>query len=483
MNAELSVNSPQWGRKATEVLKQNISREFRVAALVSIAHLPLGLVLYNAGPLAIIHPVIVFVFGLYLAVKRQVVLGNVVLVAGYIVGAEVLWRMAGIPIYWESGKYMSAAIMIIALLRRRRFRIPPVPVVYFVLLLPSCLLTIAGYDLSRGFPIISFTMSGPFLLLVSCWFFHNARLSPVEFKRLLMVIMLPLLSVALTTLFYTVSNEDLQFTGESNLATSGGFGPNQVSSMLGLGVFLSLAGLILFEKRPRFSIYFAVSALFMAALSVMTFSRGGIYNAIGAVLILILFQTRNVSTGLKRMTPLLILATIFVLVIFPYLNSFTGGALEERFEDTGTTNRWEIIEADIQVFLEDPLFGVGAGASREGRKRFLEFGAVSHTEFSRLLSEHGIFGLAALAAIAFLVFTNLRRPNSTPGKAFIAGAIAWSFFFMMNAGMRLAAPSFMLGLAFVTIGSVRTNFPPGAIKRNIQSLRRRIPVGKVSKSR
>jgi len=481
MNAELSVNSPL-GQKAIEVLNQRTSREFRIIALVSIIHLPLGLVLYNAGQLAILHPAIVFAFGVYLATKKKVALSIVVLVVSYIVGAEVLWRMAKIPIYWESGKYMSASIMIIALLVRRRLRIPPVAAVYFLLLLPSCFLILAGSNFSRISEILSFTMSGPFLFLICCWFFQSTGLRPFEFKRLLIVAMLPLLSVALTTLFYTVANEDLQFTGESNLATSGGFGPNQVSSMLGLGVFLSLAGLILFEKRSRFSIYFAVSALFMAALSVMTFSRGGIYNAIGAVLVLILFQSRNISTSLKRVAPLFVLAAIFLLVIFPYLNSFTGGALEERFDDTGTTNRWEILEADIQVFLENPLFGVGVGESREARKRLLEFGAVSHTEFSRLLSEHGAFGLGALAALAIMVFTNLRRPNSTPGKAFIAGAIAWSFFFMMNAGMRLAAPSFMLGLAFVTIGSMRPNLAR-AVERNMQSIRTRIPVGKDPKAR
>lgn len=276
-----------------------------------------------------------------------------------------------------------------------------------------------------------------------------------QLRRLLIAVILPLLSVAVTTLFYAVSNEDIQFTGESNFATSGGFGPNQVSSMLGLGVFLALAGLVLFKKRSRFGVYFAVSAVFLAAMSVLTFSRGGIYNAIGGILVLTLFHFRDLSSGVKRLAPLLILFAVFVLVIFPYLDAFTGGALEERFEDTGTTNRWEIIEADLEVFMEQPIFGVGVGQSSDSRKRFLGFGAVSHTELTRLLSEHGIFGLGALFSLAMVVAINLLRPNSKSGKAFIAGAAAWSFLFMMNAGMRLAAPSFMLGIACLTVANMR----------------------------
>lgn len=455
MNAELSINLSKMGHQRHAVPNQGTSREFRIAAIVSIVHLPLGLLLYNAGPFAILHPLLSFGIGLLLAMKRQVPLVNVALAVAYIIGSEILWRMAGIPIFWESGKYMSAVILIVALLRRHKLQIPVIPASYFVLLLPGCLIVLTGSSLSRLTQTLSFNLSGPMLLAVSCWFFHHVKLRPFEFKRLLIVCILPLLSVAFTTMFYTVSTEELQFTGESNAATSGGFGPNQVSSMLGLGVFLSMAGFVLFNKRSRFGVFFAVSALFMAALSVLTFSRGGIYNAVGAVLILILFQARDLSKGIKVAAPVLILGTVFIMFIFPYLNSFTGGALEDRFEDTGTTNRWEIIEADVKVFLENPFLGAGVGESRTVRKQFIEFSAASHTEFSRLLSEHGVFGLAALALMAVLVVTNLRRPNSRPGKAFIAGAISWSFLFMMNAGMRLAAPSFMLGLAYVTIANLR----------------------------
>src|SRR5699024_9430871 len=106
-------------------------------------------------------------------------------------------------------------------------------------------------------------------------------------------------------------------------------------------------------------VYFGISALFLAALSVMTFSRGGIYNAAGGILILTIFHFRNLATGIKRAIPVLVMAAVFALVIFPFLDSLTEGALEDRFEDTGTTNRWEIMQADLDVFFNEPIWGVG----------------------------------------------------------------------------------------------------------------------------
>jgi hypothetical protein len=300
-------------------------------------------------------------------------------------------------------------------------------------------------------------MSGPFLLAVSCWFFYYLRIGPGGLRRLLTATVIPLISVAVAALFYTVSAEEITFTAESSFATSGGFGPNQVSAMLGLGVYLSIAGFVLLRERFRMRVFFAATALLMASLSVLTFSRGGIYNAIGAAVVMIIFEFRDLSAGVKRVAPVLILVAVFMLMIFPYMNAFTGGALQERFEDTDATNRVPIMMADLQIFLENPVYGVGVGEAYRERERFLEHKAMSHTEFSRLLAEHGVLGLGALAALAALVFTNLRRPNSKVGKAFIAGAITWACLFMFNTGTRLAAPSFMFGMAYLTIAVFAAN--------------------------
>lgn len=446
---------------------------------LTLIHLPLGITLYSTGSAGLLHPLAAFSLGMFLALRKKVNIHHVTLAVAYIVGAEVLWRMAGVPTPWEFGKYASAIILVTAMYRCRHFDIPKLPLLYLALLIPSCIMVLAQLSMNQVSSAISFNMSGPMLLMVSCWFFYKCKMSPSQFRRLLFAFILPLLSVALSALFYTVTAEDLSFDGESNFTTSGGFGPNQVSAMLGLGVFLSAAGFLLFKKWSVYSIYFAVSALLFSALCVMTFSRGGMYNAVGGIAIMLIFGLRDVVAGLRRMAPAVILGALFLLLIYPVLDNFTGGALGERFEDTGTTQRSEIATADLDIFMENPAFGIGVGAAYTERQRFLHK-AMSHTEFSRMVSEHGGFGLGAMLVMIVMLVMNLTRPNSTPGKSFVAGMMAWACLFMMNSGMRLAAPSFIWGLGFVTIVSLQPNL--AAALRRIKDKRILQKPGKVPKS-
>ncbi len=433
------------------------AREFRLIVILTLVHLPLGPLLYQASFAGLLHPVGAFAVGMHYAVQKKVSLDRVALVCAYIIGSEVLWRMANIPIFWEFGKYGSAAIMIVALVRRGLLSVPALPSAYFLFLIPACFLTIVSNGASEARSMLSFNMSGPFLLFVSCWFFSHAKLNYVQIRRLFLAIVIPLLSVACTTLFYTVTTENIQFGTESNEATSGGFGPNQVSSMLGFGAFAAFACFLLFRNTAKFKIYLGLAMLLLTAQSVMTFSRGGMYNAVGAGFILVLFRAGNLKVAAKRLFPIIAAAIFFLLVIFPVLNQMTGGKLQERFSDPGTTQRSEIIESDFAILQENPVLGIGVGEAKQYRKRFLEFRAASHTEFSRLLSEHGSLGIMALLCLLVVTVFNIRRQESNIGKAFVAGLVFWSGLFMMNAGMRLAAPSFAWGLSFAMIANMRLN--------------------------
>lgn len=432
-------------------LEERATREFRLIVLATLLHLPLGILLYNIGPLALLHPLIVFVLGLNWAIRKQCRMGQVALSIGYLIGSEVLWRMAQIPVPWEFGKYGSAVIIIVALMRRNGHRIPPLPLIYFIALLPSCVLTLLAFDFNESRDVLSSSLSGPLLLLLSCWFFANTRMTLPELRRLGISILIPLISVSCVTLFYTVSANEINFTQESNFATSGGFGPNQVSSMLGLGCFVALLILIIFRNNTSYKIYFALAALLCTAQSVMTFSRGGIYNALVAILAVTLWELRKPAHSWRRLAPVVVAAALFLLLVFPVLDNITGGSLQERFVDVGTTKREDIATTDFRIYYENPLLGIGVGLAYDYREQLLGYKAMSHTEFSRLLSEHGTFGLVALLSLIGMSFINLKRQPSNLGRALVIGATAWSVMFMFNAGMRLGAPSFIWGLTFVTI--------------------------------
>lgn len=434
------------------IVQNSTSREFKVVLLAALLHLPMGVLIYRAGSLSLLHPLIVILVGLRWATQRHVKLDRVALVTAYLVAVEILWRMAGVPIFWEVGKYGASIIMFVALWRRGLLGVPALPLAYLACLIPSCFITLFSYGLGESRQILSSTMSGPLLLFFSGWFFSHVTIGTTQLRRLILAMIIPLLSAAAATLFYTVTAEDITFSDESNFATSGGFGPNQVSAMLGLGAFVAVLCLLIFRNTFKQKVLFAVAAILFSAQSVMTFSRGGMYNAVGATLVSAFFLFRDPSTAARRLLPVAAVLVLFVLIVFPFLNDFTGGSLQERFEDTQATHRSEIATADFDIFLENPIFGVGVGASYEQREEYLGFKAMSHTEFARLLSEHGLFGIAAMLALITMAVFNITRQRSAFGKAFVAGLIFWCFFFMLNAGMRLAAPSFLLGLTFVSIG-------------------------------
>jgi hypothetical protein len=435
--------------------RDTTSSDFKLVLLGALVHLPLGVLIYRVGSFSLLHPLIVFLIGMRWATQKHVKLERIALVAAYLVAVEILWRMAGVPVFWEVGKYGSSIIMFAALWRRGLLRVPSLPLVYLGCLVPACFITLWTFDLGQSRQILSSAMSGPLLLFVSSWFFSHVSITTTQLRRLILAIIIPLLSAAAATLFYTVTAEDITFTDESNFATSGGFGPNQVSAMLGLGAFVAVMCLLIFRNSFKYKVYFASAAILFSAQSVMTFSRGGMYNAVGATLVVAFFLFRDPSAAARRLLPVVAVLVLFMLIVFPFLNDFTGGNLQERFEDTQATHRSEIATADYEIFLENPIFGVGVGSSYEQREEYLGFKAMSHTEFARLLSEHGMFGIAAILALLTMSIFNISRQRSAFGRAFVAGLIFWCFFFMLNAGMRLAAPSFLLGLTFVSVTSDR----------------------------
>lgn len=453
---------PKNTRNIIEEIQKKLEKESNLLFFLTFLHLPVGIFLYASGSIGILHQMAVLGIGLYWAVSKKMKLDRIVYLLAYLIGCEILWRMAQTSVFWEIGKYSASLIMIVALIRRGHFIPPALPTIFVFLLLPACAITLLSNDFFIAREKISFNLSGPFFLFISCWFFSYVKFFSLQIKKLLIVLLIPLLTVAATTLLYTVTTEEISFSTESNFATSGGFGPNQVSSMLGLGVFIGLACYLLYQNDLKFKFYFALGALFLAAQSVLTFSRGGIYNALGAIVILVLFQLQNINETAKKILPFVLLFVVFFALVFPFLNDFTGGKLSERFEDTETTGRLDIIESDFQILGENPIWGVGLGNAMEYREKFLGRIKSSHTEFSRLISEHGTFGILAILLLISIAAYNFLRQDSILGRALIAGIVVWCCLFMLNAGMRLAAPSFLWGFSCINI----VGFQPGQRKKN-----------------
>ncbi|MGH9013067.1 MAG: O-antigen ligase family protein [Acidimicrobiia bacterium] len=424
------------------------------------AHIALGPVFAQWSAVSTVHAyVTVAITMTWAAFGRK--LERVVAGAGYVAMCDVLWRGAHARFFHEGAKYVVTAVLLLAMVRfvrtRRRALLP---LAYLALLLPSALLTVDASGLAGGREPLSFNLSGPLTLAVSAVFFLQIRCSWRELRHVFVIMLGPITALA-SAATYIILTEDIVFATESTrLASVGrfarGFGPNQVSAVLGLGALICLL-LLLRERRSLARPIELVLGLWFFGTCVLTFSRGGAFNFVVAGGVAVLLQLAR-GRGHAKTLAILGVAVVAGVVVFSRLDTFTGGALERRFAERSTTGRTEIAETDLDIWAGHRLAGVGPGRSPEFRSGELEED-VTHTEFTRALAEHGMLGLLAMVGLlAVAGRAVIAAPNSWSRTVTIA-LMLWAVADMAHTAMRLAAPGFVFGLAMARVISMTTAGP------------------------
>jgi hypothetical protein len=257
--------------------------------------------------------------------------------------------------------------------------------------------------------------------------------------------------------FYTPNLNFLDSTG-SNFGTSGGFGPNQVATALGLGMFIFFSRTILESRSKLFlAINFGLFAL-ITYRGLITFSRGGMITGfvmIFALLGVIFWNSKKRGRGkLIYLAPFLIGA--FILV-WGYTELKTGGLISKRYANqdaigrskvSNFTGREVIAAEEIGAFLENPVWGIGAGKATEYRFEKVNDLVASHSEITRMLAEHGAFGVLILL---LLITTPLLLYLGNKQHIFLLSFLLFWILTINHAAMRIAAPSFIYALSLLKV--------------------------------
>ncbi|MEM9404777.1 MAG: O-antigen ligase family protein, partial [Acidobacteriota bacterium] len=239
-----------------------------------------------------------------------------------------------------------------------------------------------------------------------------------------------------------------EFSTESNFTTSGGYGPNQVSAILSIG---ALAGVLLalLDTRRRTALLcygLAAGLLFQA---VLTFSRGGVFAVLVCLAVLMAHYFWRPDIGLSYLIAVVLITVIAGGWLMPRLNSWTGGALAERYASLDTTHRSEIASEDVELFFDHPVAGVGVGLAKSKRKSARYLGIAPHTEFSRVLAEHGSFGVLALLALAAMTAARYVTAPSFLTKGWVCSLTVWCLATMSVSAMRLSILGVLFGIAYL----------------------------------
>lgn len=425
-----------------------------------VLHVILGFCIYIVEPLRKPFYLGVILFFFYkiitaLKSKKQV---WVLAACAYIIAGESLFRMTGGGLFYEISKYLVIVFCLFGMFYDGLSGKGYPYFIYLILMVPAVVIASINlsYDL-RFRSSVAFVLSGPVSLGIAALYCYAKRITFEELLQILKIMSMPVVTMTVYLFLYTPSLQEVITNTQSNFATSGGFGPNQVCTILGIGVFTFTVRLFL--KSPTFvlKIINSIALGLIAYRAIITFSRGGVFAAlitIVAFLVVLYFQ----SGRLRKQQIIGSILLLFIVGISTwYISKYrTNNLIELRYESKDasgrekdvSTGRLDLFLEEFEGFRKHPFIGVGASGMKN--ERFEERGTIiaSHNEISRLLSEHGMLGVIILCILLFKPLS-LKIPSNK--NIFFYAFLAFWFATINHSAMRLAAPGFIYALALLHV--------------------------------
>jgi hypothetical protein len=424
-----------------------------------LLHVAIGIVIYLFPFASKLYGYTMFLLGGYYVIKTQNRNNEALMAAAYIAGSEVLLRMTGGNITYEFSKY-GVMLFILIGMYFKGFSKGAIPYwIFLLLLVPSVIISsfVLNFDTNIR-TTIAFNISGPVCLAVVSIYTYRRKVTLEQMNSLLLCVGLPILSCAVYLTLYTPNVRDVITGTQSNFETSGGFGPNQVATFLGLGMFIFFSRIVL-ESRSKFLLILnLIIALNISYRGMVTFSRGGMITGFLMIVLLLSFlYFKSNFRGRVKLNYILVIIVVAMVAIWTYTSFQTGGLINKRYANQDAqgrekvnqfTGREDIATTEINMFLDNPIFGVGVAKGAEVRE--LETGnfSASHDEITRMLAEHGLLGIIGLL---ILFFTPLVLYLENKFNMFLLCFVAFWFLTINHAAMRTALPAFVYSLSLLNV--------------------------------
>lgn len=441
-------------------MTSTITRPMKKVTYVQLVllHIGLGVLVYLFKSASFLLMVGIFgAFLTYIIAKNN--RGNLVLIAAaYFTGAEVFFRMTGAALFYETGKYAVIFFLLLGMFYKgTSFKSIPFWIYLFVLV-PGIVFSAINLNYETNVrTAIIFNLSGPFCLGIAAIYMYHRKVSFERLQQILLAVLLPIVTTMVYLYLFTPDIKDALSGTQSNFETSGGFGPNQVATILGLGMFILFSRLLTIRSK-LINVIDLLLLLFMSYRAIVTFSRGGVVTAgICAAFFLIAYFMLSKPKVKAKIIPKISLIVIGLIVTWAFTSIQTTGLIDKRYTNRDaagrlkqdiTTGRSELISNELLAFYEEPLTGIGVGKIKEFRFERTGTLAATHNEVSRLLSEHGIFGLFALLLLVFIPFVYWFKQRYNP---FLPALFLFWFLTINHSSMRLAAPAFIYGIMLLYV--------------------------------
>lgn len=439
-----------------------------------LLHIGIGVILYLIPPISRLFFIILLIYFLL----RIVLASNadktkeVLLACAYFAGVEVLFRMTKGGLAYEASKYLVIVFMVIGIYFKGLSGKGYPYFIYLILLVPAVIVASMTLSFDARFRTnIAFVLSGPVCLGISALFCYDRKITRKDLFDIVLYIALPSIAMATYLFLYNPSVKDVLSGTDSNAAASGGFGPNQVSTALGLGMFAIVVRLFLKSPSMLLKLLNLTILGAMTFRAIVTFSRGGVIAAVIVVAAFLWTIFYRSSTKMRnQIIGMFLLFVIAISVTWVISSNQTRGLIDKRYANKDSlgrekedlsTGRLNLFKEEIDGFLSSPFLGIGASRVKDKRIQSSGEHLPSHNEIGRLLSEHGFLGVIILS-ILILKPLGFRTSNK---RNFLFYAFLCFWFATTNhSGMRIAAPGLLYGLALLNI--VHENAPKINLKTN-----------------
>lgn len=387
---------------------------------LTLLHVGIGSLMAFYPQFSKLYVILVVLTSFYYVIKNKNKNNEILYAIAYIAGSEVFFRTANGNIFYEAGKYLMLVFTGLGFYYSGLPKIRNPYWVYLLLLMPAVFVSFASLDsdLRRK---ITFEILGPVCIGFLALYNYKRSISAKEINYVLNLIALPILASCVYLILRFSHNLEKIDSDNSNFYFSGDYAPNQMATALGLGVFIYLLKIVLeTDNRKMFYANILIFTLIFYR-GLLTFSRGGVATGLTVVLAFLLAITISRVNSHKAMRKiglmLLIVMTVFIIADYQTENSlvarYTKFEILNSNDVVKTRGRYIQIESDLRNFKENPILGIGVGKGKEVRKIEHGRGISTHSEITRLPSEHGIFGFAALLILLYyplqMYFKNLKN--------------------------------------------------------------------------
>ena len=426
--------------------------------ILTVLHFTMGILISSSKELATFWGLFALLYGLLNVIRYKNKNDEASIFAGYMVGMEVVLRGVGASVFWEYGKYSTIAILFTGMVVEnvKFLKINILSVIYFVSLLPSiAMLPDVPFVIFRR--MISANLSGPLCLFCSFLYFRRRMFSKINLSNVFKSLMLPINSLLGLILIRAPAMQDLHFSSEANFQMSAGFGPNQVSTVLGVSlIIVSLSGILNLKIFPK-PVYEYIFLAMCLGFALLTFARGGVLAPFISVIFVYFF-----SASLKRKIHYRAIIYIFIvfLGLYYFSTNLTKGMIGTRYislldaldpQQSIVLGRTKIMSIDLQIFRDNFWMGVGPGAGHHLRLVYgYGIAVAAHSEFTRMLAEHGLFGLISLFSILILSYQEYRK-RVDYNKVLLGCMSIFGILTMFHSAFRIALPGYIYGLSYVII--------------------------------